>query len=57
MQAFGVFRAERNEKWAKYLVREVPKRIMTLDGLTDVTTEMAEQAFEMSCGMKPEWSR
>ena len=42
---------------AKYLVRELPKRIMTLDGLTDVTTEMAEQAFEMSCGMKPEWGR
>ncbi len=57
MQAFGVCRAERNEKWAKYLVREVLKRIMTMDGLTDVTTEMAEQAFEMSCGMKPEWSR
>ena len=56
-QAFGAFRAERNEKWAKYMVREVPKRIMTLDGLTDGTTEMAEQAFEMSCGMKPEWGR
>lgn len=56
-QSFGACRAERNEKWAKYLVREVPKRIMTLDGLTNVTTEMAEQAFEMSCGMKPEWGR
>ena len=56
-QAFGACRAERNEKWAKYLVREVPKRIMTLDGPTDVTTEMAEQAFEMSCGMKPKWAR
>lgn len=30
---------------------------MTLDGLTNVTTEMAEQAFEMSCGMKPEGGR
>lgn len=56
-QAFGACRAERNEKWAKYLVREVPKRIMTLDGLRDVTIDMAEQAFEMSCGMKPEWGR
>ena len=52
-QAFGVFRAERNEKWAKYLVKEVAKRIMTLDGLTDVTTKMVKQTFEMSCGMKP----
>ena len=56
-QAFGACRVERNEKWAKYLVREVPKRIRTFEGLTDVTTEMAEQAFEMSCGMKPEWGR
>lgn len=38
-------------------MREVPKRIRTLDGLIDVTVEMAEQAFEMSCGMKPKWSR
>lgn len=56
-QAFGACRAKRNEKWAIYLVQEVPKRIMTLDGLTDVTTEMAEQAFKMSCGMKLEWAR
>lgn len=46
---------EKNEKWAKYLIREVPKRIMTLDGLRDVTIDMAEQAFEMCCDMKPEW--
>lgn len=52
---FGACRAERNEKWVKYLVREVPKRIMTLDGLANVTSEMAEEAFEMSCGMRPEW--
>ena len=51
---FGACRAERNEKWVKYLVRDVPKRIMTLEGLKDVTTDMAEQAFEMSCGMKLE---
>ncbi len=30
---------------------------MILDGLTDVTTKIAEQAFEMSCGMKPECGR
>lgn len=30
---------------------------MTLDGLRDVTIDMAEQAFEMSCGIKPEWGR
>ncbi len=35
-RAFGVFRAERNKKWVKYLVREVPRRIMTLDSLADV---------------------
>ena len=56
-RAFGACRAERNEKWVKYLVREVPRRIMTLDGLADVTSEMAEEAFEMSCGMRPEWGR
>lgn len=56
-QTFGACRAERNEKWAKYLVREVSRKIMTLDGIKDVTTEMAEQAFQMSCGMKPEWGR
>lgn len=44
-QVFGAGRAERNEKWAKYLVRDVPKRIMALEGLTDVITNMAEQAF------------
>ncbi len=56
-QAFRASRAEGNEKWAKYLVRELLKRIMTLEGLTDLTTEMAEQAFEISCGMKPELGR
>lgn len=56
-QAFEACRVEKNEKWVKQLVQEVPKRIMTLDGLTDVTTKMAEQAFEKSFGMKPEWAR
>lgn len=56
-RAFGACRAERNERWVKYLVREVPSRIRTLDGLTDVSVEMAEQAFEMSCSMRPEWGR
>ncbi len=54
-QAFEVYRAECNEKKAEYLVTELPKGIMTLDGLKDVITEMAQQALEMSCDMKPEW--
>lgn len=53
-QTFRTYRVERNEKWTKYQVREVPKRIRTLNRLTDVTAEMAEQAFEMSCGMEQE---
>lgn len=52
-QAFGACQVEKNKKWAKYLVQKVPKRIRTLDGLTDVTIEIAKQAFKMSCGMKP----
>lgn len=35
----------------------MPRRIKTLDGLTDVSVEMAEQAFEMSCNIRPEWGR
>lgn len=56
-RAFGACQVEQNEKWAKYLVKEVHRRIMTLDGLKDVTFEIAEQAFEMSCSIKPEWGR
>ena len=56
-RAFGACRAERNGRWVKYLVREVPRHIKTLDDLTDVSVEIAEQAFEMSCNMRPEWGR
>lgn len=30
---------------------------MTLDSLADVTLEMAGEAFEMPCSMRPEWGR
>lgn len=53
-QVFGACRAEKNEKQAKYLVRDVFKRIITLEGLTDVITDMDKEVFKMSCGMKPE---
>lgn len=56
-RVFGACRAERNEKWAKYLVRSVPRRIRTLENLEDVTTEIAAEAFEQSCNMRPEWAR
>lgn len=56
-QMFGACRAEPNEKWAKYMVRDIPRRIRTLDGLTDVSIAIAEEAFEMATGMKPEWGR
>ena len=48
-RVFGACRAERNEKWAKYLVQSVPRRIRTLENLEDVTTEIAAEAFEQSC--------
>lgn len=54
---FGACRAERNEKWAKYLVRGVPRRIRTLETLEDVTPEIAAEAFQQSCNMQPEWAR
>lgn len=38
-------------------MQEVSKQIMTLDGLADVTSEMAEEAFKIFCGMRPEWRR
>lgn len=41
----------------KYLVQEVPRQIITLDGLANVTLEMAKKAFEMSCSMRSEWGR
>ena len=42
---FGVFCAERNEKWAKYLLRGVPRRIQTLETLEDVALEIATEPF------------
>lgn len=54
-QAFGVCQAEQNEKWAKYLLKKVLKRIMILDGLIDGTTKIAKQTFKMSSGIKLEW--
>ena len=56
-RVFGACRAEQNEKWAKYLVRSVPRRIRTLENLEDVPTEIAAEAFEQSCNMRPEWAR
>ena len=56
-QVFGACRAEQNEKWAKYLVQSVPRRIRTLENLEDVTTEIVAKAFEQSCNMQPEWAR
>ena len=55
--AFGTCRIERNEKWAKYLVRNVPRRIRTIESLEEVTAEIAAEAFEQSCNMRPEWAR
>ncbi len=40
--AFRVYRAQRNKRWVKYLVREVQSRIKTLEGLTDVSMKIAE---------------
>lgn len=54
---FGACCAERKKKWAKYLVRGVPRCIQTLETLEDVTPEIAAEAFEQSCNMRPEWAR
>ncbi len=35
----------------------MPRRIKTLEGLTNVSVEMGEQEFEMSCSMRPEGGR
>lgn len=53
-QALMAFQAERNKKWVKYLVQEVPRQIIKLHGLADVTLKMAEEAFEIFCSIKPE---
>ncbi len=44
-RVFAACRAERNEKWAKYLVRSVLRRIRILENLEDVTTEIPAVAF------------
>ena len=56
-RAFEACLAEQNKKWVKYLVQEVPKRIMTLDSLANMTSEMAKEAFEISYDIKPEWGQ
>ena len=54
---FGKCRAERNKKWAKYLVRWVPRWIRTLETLEDMRSEIASEASQQSCNMEPEWAR
>lgn len=56
-QTFGIWQAEPNKKWAKYMVRDILRRIKTLDGVTDVSISIAEEAFEIAIGMKPECGR
>lgn len=51
---FRAYHVERNKKWAKYLIQNVLKRIMILERLKNITTDMAEQEFEMLCDIKPE---
>ncbi len=53
----GIYWIEKNEKWVKYLLGAVPKKIKTLDGFTDVTIEMAEKTFAMLYSIKLEWGR
>ena len=44
--AFGTCQIKRNEKWTKYLVQNVPRRICTIESLEEVTAEIAAEAFE-----------
>lgn len=41
-ETLGAFQEEQNEKWAKYLVTEVPKRKRTLDKLKNIRIKMVE---------------
>ena len=54
---FGLWRAGRNKKWAKYLVRGIPRQTRTLETLEDVKPEIAAEPFQQSCNMQPEWAR
>lgn len=53
-QTFRAYQAEPNERWVKYLVRNIPQCIRTLDSLTDVSISVAKEAFKMATGIKPE---
>lgn len=53
-QTLGVCRIKQNKKWAKYLVQKVLKRIMTLNGIKNVTTKIVKQTFQIFCDIKPE---
>lgn len=55
-QVFKAYQAKKTKKWVKYFIWDVPKRIMTLEELIDVTTNIAEEAFGMSYSIKPEWA-
>lgn len=52
-QTFKSCRIEKNEKWAKYLLHGVSKKIKTLKRLIDIIVEMIKQVFKMSCNIKP----
>ena len=56
-RCFGSCRAEKNEKWAKYLVKNVPLKIRSINEMIEVTPTIAAEAFEQSCNMKLEWAR
>ncbi len=56
-RCFGSCRAERNEKWAKYLVKNVSLRIRPMNEMVEMTPTISADAFEQSCNMKPEWAR
>ncbi len=46
-QPFEAGSREQNKKWANCLLREVSKKIETLEELTDVIVNMVELTFQM----------
>lgn len=52
--AFGTCQIERNKKWAKYLVQNVPRRICTIESLEEVIAEIVAEAFKQLCNVRPE---
>lgn len=50
----GVCQSEYNQKWIKYFVRDLPRRIKTLENLEPGISDMAFEAVQYSYNMRPD---